>query len=208
MSFDPYVYPGTTVLKNKFHTKDKNFLQKIERPFTIKRSEEFDKEPLPEKFDYSYLKSIHKYIFQDIYEWAGEQRTVDLAKDGHIFCRVAEVEAVAESIFDRLNRENNFKGSTKKELAGKLSDLFFEINELHPFREGNGRTQRQFLSNLAKTNGFELDFRNISSEEMTRISADKDKKRMEEKINENLEISHYKERKSFKKREKSKDYER
>ena len=106
------------------------------------------------------------------------------------------------------NKEKKFKGSSKKELANKLSSLFFKMNELHPFQEGNGRTQRQFLSNLAKTNGFELDFRNISSEEMTRISADKNKKRMEEKINENLKISHYKERKSFKKREKAKDYER
>ena len=91
MSFDPYVYLGTTVLKNKFHTKDRNFFQKIERPFTIKRSEEFDKKHLPEKFDDIYSKSIHKYIFQDIYEWAGEQRTVDVVKDGHIFCRVKEM---------------------------------------------------------------------------------------------------------------------
>ena len=73
MAFDPYVYLGTKALKNKFHTKNRNFLQKIERPFTIKRSEEFD---------YIYFKSIHKYIFQDIYEWAGKQRTVDLAKEG------------------------------------------------------------------------------------------------------------------------------
>lgn len=73
MAFNSYVYPGTTILKNKFHTKDRNFLQKIERPFTAKRTEEFQKQPLPEKIDYEYFKSIHGYIFQDIYEWAGEQ---------------------------------------------------------------------------------------------------------------------------------------
>lgn len=205
MAFDPYVYPGTTVLKNKFHTKDRNFLQKIERPFTIKRSEEFDKKHLPEKFDYIYFKSIHRYIFQDIYEWAGEQRTVDLAKDGHVFCRVTEIESTAEKIFSKLDKENNFKNLTKEELSHKLSDLFFEVNQLHPFREGNGRTQRQFLSNLAKINGYELDFKNISSDEMIKISVNKDKKSMIEKINENLKTIS---RKKELKKKKEKDFER
>lgn len=186
MVFDPYVYPGTTVLKNKFHTKNRNFLQKIERPFTAKRSEEFQKQPLPEKIDYEYFKSIHSYIFQDIYEWAGKQRTVDLAKDGHIFCRANEIESTAENIFNRLNKENNFKGTTKKELANKLSSLFFEINELHPFREGNGRTQREFLKNIAKINNYELSFRNISSEEMIEISINKDTTILTGKFNEGL----------------------
>ena len=186
MAFDPYVYPGTTVLKNKFHTKDRNFLQKIEKPFTAKRTEEFKKQPLPEKIDYEYFKSIHAYIFQDIYEWAGKQRTVDLAKDGHIFCRVKDIEDTARNIFSKINKENNFKGTTKKELANKLSNLFFELNELHPFREGNGRTQREFLKNIAKINNYELSFRNISSEEMIEISINKDTPILTVKINAGL----------------------
>ena len=130
---------------------------------------------------------------------------MDLAKDGHIFCRVTEIESTAEKIFSKLDKENNFKNSTKEELSHKLSDLFFEVNQLHPFREGNGRTQRQFLSNLAKINGYELDFKNISSDEMIKISVNKDKKSMIEKINENLKTIS---RKKELKKNKEKDLER
>ena len=186
MAFDPYVYPGTSVLKNKFHVKSDSFLYKIERAFTIKRSEEFQKQSLPKKFDYDYFKSIHRYIFQDIYEWAGEQRTVDLAKNNHIFCRVNEIETSAEKIFAKLEKEKKFKGSSKNKLAEKLSELFFELNQLHPFREGNGRTQKQFLNSIAKFNNYELDFKNFTKEEMIDISIREDRQAFSEKLIQNF----------------------
>lgn len=125
--------------------------------------------PIEGKLDFNYLKNIHKFIFGDIYEWAGTIRTVNIAK-GNSFCRCEFIEEQMESIMRKLEKENYLENLNIEMLAERLAYYIGEINAIHPFREGNGRTQRMFIECLALKNGFSLDFAKISNEEMLEAS--------------------------------------
>lgn len=169
---DPYVYPGTTILKNKLNIRDDKELNIKERGLTASRIEEFSRREVQKEFNFEYLKSIHKYIFQDIYEWAGEIRKGDISKGNSLFCKAVHIESYASDIFRNLKKNNYFHDIENKEiLSKKLAETFLDINALHPFREGNGRTQREFIRSLAKSNGYELNFSNINREEMIKFSS-------------------------------------
>ncbi|MDD7410089.1 MAG: Fic family protein [Fusobacterium gastrosuis] len=169
---DPYVYPGTTILKNKLNIRDDKELNIKERGLTASRIEEFSRREVQKEFNFEYLKSIHKYIFQDIYEWAGEIRKGDISKGNSLFCKAVYIESYASDIFRNLKKNNYFHDIENKEiLSKKLAETFLDINALHPFREGNGRTQREFIRSLAKSNGYELNFSNINREEMIKFSS-------------------------------------
>ena len=126
--------------------------------------------PIKGNFDLKHLQSIHKYIFQDLYIWAGEIRTVDIAKD-NMFCKAIFIEDQAKEIFLNLKKEKYLLGLDKKTFAKRLAFYFSEINALHPFREGNGRSQREFIRSLALKNGYLIYFNRVLKDEM--ISASK-----------------------------------
>lgn len=90
------------------------------------------------------MQSIHKYLFQDVYEWAGKIRLVDIAKS-NMFCKVQFIDAQANEIFGNLKFDNFLNGISREEFVGKSAYYFFEINALHPFRDGNV-TQRHQLN--------------------------------------------------------------
>lgn len=170
---DKYVYINNEVLKNKFGITDEKELARKERTkSSIRLLEILDGEAkIKHTFDLEHLQKIHKYLFQDIYTWAGKIRDVDIAKGDTLFCKAINIDNFSKEIFSKLKKENFFKGTTKKEeLVEKLATLFFDINALHPFREGNGRTQREFVRELAEERGYNLDFKNISKEEMIELS--------------------------------------
>ena len=121
------------------------------------------------KYKFNYLKNIHKFIFGDRYEWAGTVRTVNIAK-GNSFCRCEFIEEQMESIMRKLEKENYLETLNIEMLAERLAYYIGEINAIHPFREGNGRTQSMFIECLALKNGFSLDFAKISNEEMLEAS--------------------------------------
>lgn len=170
---DKYVYINSEVLKNKFGIIDEKELARKERTkSSIRLLEILDGEAkIKHTFDLEHLQKIHKYLFQDIYTWAGKIRDVDIAKGDTLFCKAINIDNFSKEIFSKLKKENFFKGTTKKEeLVEKLATLFLDINALHPFREGNGRTQREFVRELAEERGYNLDFKNISKEEMIELS--------------------------------------
>lgn len=113
---------------------------------------------------------MHKQIFGDIYEWAGKVRNVNTAK-GNMFCDCRFVEDMAEELFSELEKENYLQSCYTEEMADRLAYYLSEINALHPFREGNGRTQRLFIEILAERAGYEVDFSEVSAEEMVEASA-------------------------------------
>lgn len=84
-SSDPYTYTGTDVLRNLLDIRDRNQLAAFEANATAGRLIELDATPVGGGFDLPHLKSIHRYIFQDVYAWAGEFRTVNISKSGHLF---------------------------------------------------------------------------------------------------------------------------
>lgn len=166
-----YCYPGTDVLRNKLDIRDSKVLHDAERDITARRLLQLYDSPIRGSFDYSHLKSIHRFIFQDIYEWAGKERKVDIAKS-NMFCNVLFLSEQAERIFYELRKDGYLRNLSLDQFSEKCTYYFGEINALHPFREGNGRTQREFFRELALEAGHELDFSEISEEEMVEASID------------------------------------
>lgn len=160
-----YCYPDSDILINKLDIRDADKLLVYERKLTMLRLLELLDRPIDGKFDLKHLQAIHKYIFQDVYEWAGKIRTVDIAK-GNMFCNVKFIESQAEEIFSKLKKEDFLAGLEEDAFCIKLAYYFAEINALHPFREGNGRSQREFIRSLALKNGYSIYFDRISEEEM------------------------------------------
>jgi len=125
--------------------------------------------PIRGAFDLKHLQEIHHYIFQDVYEWAGQLRTVNIAKS-NMFCLAEYITKNATDLFQELKHERYLQGLSEDELIHKLSKYFSEINAIHPFREGNGRSQREFIRILALMNGYRIDFHKASRDEMLSAS--------------------------------------
>lgn len=165
MSDTKYCYPDSDVLVNKLDIRDPNKLQIFERKLTMLRLLELIDKPIEGKFDLKHLQAIHAYIFQDVYDWAGKIRTVDIAK-GNTFCNVRFISSQADAIFSKLKEEYYLAGLEEYMFTKRLAYYFSEINALHPFREGNGRSQREFIRSLALKNGYLIYFEKVSKEEM------------------------------------------
>ena len=166
-----YCYPNSDVLKNKIGIQDMEKLQRLERRLTMLRILELVDKPIQGKFDLQHLCLIHRYIFQDVYDWAGEIRKVDIAK-GSMFCNVKFIESQAAEIFKKLKSEDYLQGLNEENTASRLAYYFSEINALHPFREENGRSQREFIRTLTLHIGYVINFAKVSKEEMLKASKD------------------------------------
>jgi len=95
-------------------------------------------------------------LFQDIYVWAGKKRTVEISKDGKQFFPISHFDNAFRYIDQLISDFKKIPKDNKKILAEKLAEILDNVNYLHPFREGNGRTQREFLRLLALENGLTL----------------------------------------------------
>ena len=166
-----YCYPGTNVLKNKLDIRDLDRLHEAERDYSSVRQAELSNMGVTGDFSFKHLCSIHKQLFQDVYSWAGKTRTVDISK-GTIFCLVQFIESQFADLYRKLKKENFLADiADEKEMGKRLAFYLGELNMIHPFREGNGRTQRIFIEQLCLNNGrFEIDFTEITKEEMIAAS--------------------------------------
>lgn len=174
---DPYTDPQSGILRNKFGLRDQESLTRMETRATSFRSTLFELNPLKGNFDSAHLKAIHSYLFQDVYEWAGQYRTVPLAKaelagGGRItrFTPSELIKAELDKLFGQLSNERFLEGLPRQYFVIKIAVLLSEINRIHPFREGNGRTQRLFVSQLAQRLGHELHFEVVSRERLVQAS--------------------------------------
>lgn len=172
MSSDPYVYPNTHVLINKFNTIDQEVLSKLERQASYRRLDQLFDKPIEGDFDLKHMQAIHKHIFQDVYDWAGKIRTGYLEKGGTMFCYPQNIESYAGDVFKRLRKENYLKGLDSGKFSSRLAEYMADINALHLFREGNGRTQREFVRELALNAGYILELSNTPKELMILASRD------------------------------------
>lgn len=154
VSDDPYIYPGTSVLKNKLEIRNSDALEQAERKLATLRA----REGVPTGcFDLDHLKAIHRHLFQDVYDWAGEIRTVELNKDGHQFQYRRYIETGMADIHRRLTEANFLKGLEPDDFAREAAQIIGDVNYVHPFREGNGRTQLFYLEQLAESARHPLD---------------------------------------------------
>ena len=98
-SVDKYVYPDTNILINKFDCRDEDKLREIEALSTGGNLAYLQLHPIKGNFDFKHLKDIHHFIFQDMFDWAGQIRTIDIGK-GNLFCRAQFIESYAESVLE------------------------------------------------------------------------------------------------------------
>lgn len=163
---DIYCYPNSSVLKNKLGILEQDQLDAFEADITLARIVSIENEPIQGEFDFEHLKRIHYEIFQDIYDWAGEVRRVDILRENSRFANVRMIDAASSKLFNQLNKENLFKNKALDKVAERLAHYLSEINVLHPFRDGNGRVQRVFISKLALAAGYKLDYSDLNQVEM------------------------------------------
>jgi cell filamentation protein len=162
-----YCYPGTDVLKNKLGIIDDNALTIAEREITSIKLLMLYNMPIMETFNFNALCEIHRIIFEDIFEWAGLVRHGDfLSKGNSIFCRGQYIEENANIVMGNLQKEKALCGLNKSKFVERMAYYMGEINALHPFREGNGRTSREFFRQLSLNANYILDFGRIKKEDL------------------------------------------
>jgi cell filamentation protein len=143
---DPYCYPGTSVLKNTAGLRDQADLDAFEAVMVTQRLDE----PLPSgRLSYSHYRAIHRHLFGDVYPWAGRIRRVRIAKGDSMFCYPEHIDRQMRTVFKTLHDRRCLTDMTPDEFAAAAAHVLSEINAIHPFREGNGRTQLAFLTLLA-----------------------------------------------------------
>lgn len=172
MNADPYCYPGTNVLMNKLNIVNPDLLKEMERTASYRRANELYEKPIKGNFDLQHMQSIHKYIFQDVYPWAGEIRTVGIQKGSSKFCLPQYIEGYANDTFKKLRKDDYLKGLDPATFSRRAAELMADLNAGHFFREGNGRTQREFMRELALNVGYKLELSNTPKELMIQASLD------------------------------------
>lgn len=161
---DPYADPDTGVLRNLFGIGDAHRLAQIETDLAEATIAGLEIRILPGSYDLAHLQDFHRAIFGRIYPWAGEIRTVAIAKTD-MFCLPQHITSYAAEVFSGLRKEAYLRGLPRNDFADRLTHYFAEVNALHPFREGNGRTQRAFFGQLSREAGWRLAWANIDAEE-------------------------------------------
>jgi len=140
-------------------------LKEIEVKITALKSAEFStKQTKIQRFDFEFFKSIHHFLFEEIYDWAGQIRTVRMEKAGFVFAFPENIQTEADRIFKELTNEGYLQNDNKAKLIKRMAYYMSEINVIHPFREGNGRVNRLFFRKLAEKKGYALKFANIDKE--------------------------------------------
>lgn len=150
-------YEGTTCLINKLDIRDEALLKKTESAVTLAKISYLNLKPLPGAFDLAHYRAIHRFLFGDLYEWAGELRTTELSKKGTVFMAASQIESAANACFDRI-AALDFGAMEREERIEQLADFYSTLNIIHPFREGNGRTQRVFFTQWLRHLGYDVDF--------------------------------------------------
>lgn len=150
-----YTDPKTGILRNLQDITESDVLLFVESGAVTKRLQQIYENPIKIKTIES-LFEIHKHLFQDIYDWAGKKRIVEISKDGKQFFPTTHFDNASRFINSLIVDFKKIPKDNKKQLAEKLAEILDNVNYLHPFREGNGRTQREFLRLIALEKGLNL----------------------------------------------------
>lgn len=165
-----YCYDGSDVLINKLDIKDKALLQKYEAKIVAAKLLALRKNGIIGNFDIEHLKNIHKYLFEDVYPFAGNFRTENIAKGVFRFAEWEYIESELTNLMNKLKTENFLADFDKNDLSERLAFYLSELNVLHPFREGNGRTTREFIRELALKNNYILNLKKVNPKDFLNAS--------------------------------------
>jgi cell filamentation protein len=170
MPEDPYADPMTGVLRNRLGLSTTRELETAEREITHAALIFLKESPVSASYDLRHLSAIHRRIFGDIYDWAGQPRTVAIAKRTW-FCLPQCIESSAAEIFRALHGESLLRGLERDAFTERLTYYLGEVNAIPPFREGNGRIQRAFFEQLTSAAGFILDWQHLDADRNIAASA-------------------------------------
>lgn len=165
-----YCYENTNVLINKLDIKNNEILQQAEKKIVLAKLFELRQNKITGNFDIIHFTNIHKFLFEDIYPFAGKFRTENIAKGFFSFAEWEYIEDELNKLLEQLKNENYLENLDKENLSKRLTYYLTELNVLHPFREGNGRTIREFIRELAYKNNYLLDLQQTEAEEMLEAS--------------------------------------
>lgn len=156
-----YCYPGTDVLINLFDVQDEEKLKGLEKVYTLLRLSELQINAPADPLDVKAFLAIHRYLLQDVYPFAGELRKEMISKGSSAFAHPKHIEEHLLKIFNELKAENYVKNLPRNQLISRLAYFLAELNALHPFREGNGRSIREFARQLLLNAGYRLDWEKV-----------------------------------------------
>jgi cell filamentation protein len=169
---DPYLYANSNVLANKAGIKNAKELKTFEQEVTSARSDELGvaSRDIASGFGAKHIASIHNFLFQDAYRWAGQFRTVDFEKKGVLYAKANQIPDVLKGMQAELKNLNFLRGLDKEKFVAGLSQTFASLNHAQPFRDGNDKTIRTFITQLAKQAGYSVDFSKISRSEWVEMA--------------------------------------
>ncbi len=165
-----YCYQGTNVLRNKLNIKNNDILKKAEEEITLIKQMELLKNPIKGKFTKSHLFSIHRFIFEDIYRFAGKVRREQISKADTLFYPPDLINRELDKLFMKIKEQNILHEKNEERIFENLAYIMAELNIIHPFREGNGRTIREFIRAMAKKQGYDLNWGNAPKQELLEAS--------------------------------------
>ena len=165
-----YCYKDTNVLKNKLNIKDSDILKEAEEEITAIKQMQLLKEPIRGNFSKTHLIKIHKFIFEDIYSFAGRIRRESISKAETVFYPPELIDRELDKLFEKIKSNNFLNETDTQKKLDNLAYVMAELNIIHPFREGNGRTIREFVRVMAKHIGININWGNINKEDLLRAS--------------------------------------
>jgi len=161
-----YCYTGTNVLRNRFNIRDAGLLRKLDADISSIKQIHLIKEPVKGRFTANHLCQIHKFLFEDIYPFAGHFRREDIMKGQTRFQEFSQISGKLSILLSELKKENYLRGLDFELLIERSAHYFAELNYIHPFREGNGRAIREFMRQLYDYNGYEVNWSTVSGKEL------------------------------------------
>ena len=158
-------YEGTTCLINKLGIRDEEKLVAVEAQITFAKTVMLEENPVEGNFDFEHFKRIHEFLLCDLYEWAGQVRTVDISKKRTKFLDAASIEKIANKCFSKI-AEGYLENLPFEDFAKRIAEFYNDVNYIHPFREGNGRTQRIYFTQLIRHYGYDINFSEVDTDEL------------------------------------------
>ena len=158
-------YEGTACLVNKLGIRDEKKLSEVEAQITFAKAVMLEETPIDDDFGFEHFKKIHEFLVCDLYEWAGQVRTVDISKKRTKFLDAASVESIGTKCFAKV-REGYFENLSFDEFVKRIAEFYNDVNYIHPFREGNGRTQRIYFAQLIRHYGYDINFADVDTDEL------------------------------------------
>ena len=161
-----YCYKNTNILINKLDILDIEKLNKYERDITQYKLAILEDEGIIGNFDIKHFLNIHKFLFDEIYPFAGETRVENISKDNFEFADYKYIDEELSRLLKNLKKQEFLHKMDKADLAYGIANLMADLNVLHPFREGNGRTIREFARELALENNYYLNYGKMNKDEL------------------------------------------